>query len=313
MHKPEGIFKGPGSARVIHGCALDPGKNLCMGYNFIPVDRDQLYLLPPSIKDWLPEDHVAFFVLDVVEEIDLTGIYSDYRPDGWGAAAHEPAMMTALLVYAYCVGVRSSRQIERACHFDVRHRHRPRSGGISVGWSSFVSRGSSVVQGLDGTKMATDASRGANRSKAYIDAEVEKILADAARIDAEEDARFGPDNRGDEPPAALRSREERRRRFAQAKARLEAEEATAQAEYEALLARRAATEAELGRKLRGRRPVRRPHRAVRLRHEHARRRCCPRRRPMRASISSDYDVVRNHSIARPITSASRILTPLQSS
>ena len=108
--------------RVIHGSELDTGKNLRMGYNFIPVDRDQLYLLPPSIKDWLPEDHVAFFVLDVVEEIDLTGIYSDYRPDGWGASAHEPAMMTALLVYAYCVGVRSSRQIERACHFDVAFR-----------------------------------------------------------------------------------------------------------------------------------------------------------------------------------------------
>ena len=103
--------------------------------------------------------------------------------------------------------------------------------------------------------MATDALRGANRTKAYIDAEVEKILADTARIDAEEDTQFGPDNRGDERPAALRSREERRKRFAQAKARLDAEEATAQAEYEALLARRAATEAELGRKLRGRRPV----------------------------------------------------------
>jgi len=248
-----------------------------MGHNFIPVDRDQLYLLPPSIKDWLPEDHVAFFVLDVTEEMDLSGIYSDYRPDGWGAAAHEPAMMTALLVYAYCVGVRSSRQIERACHFDVafrviaanqtpdhttisrfRARHEQALARVfneSLRLCASAGMTSVGVVALDGTKMATDASRGANRTKAYIDAEVEKILADAARIDAEEDARFGPDNRGDEPPAALRSREERRRRFAQAKARLDAEEATAKAEYEALLARRAATEAELGRKLRGRRPV----------------------------------------------------------
>ena len=93
-----------------------------MGYNFLPVERDQLYLMPPSVTDWLPQDHLAFFVLDAVEQMDLSAFYADYRQDGWGAAAHEPAMMVGLLVYAYCVGVRSSRQVERACHLDVAFR-----------------------------------------------------------------------------------------------------------------------------------------------------------------------------------------------
>jgi len=77
-------------------------------YNFLPVERDQSFLLPPSMTDWLPEDHLAFFVLDVVENMDLRPFYLGYRQDGWGGAAHEPRMMVALLLYAYCVGERSS-------------------------------------------------------------------------------------------------------------------------------------------------------------------------------------------------------------
>ena len=77
-------------------------------------DRDQLYLLPVSIAEWLPEDHLAWFVLDAVDEMDLDGFSAGYRADGWGGAAHHPQMMVALLLYAYSIGVRSSRRIERA-------------------------------------------------------------------------------------------------------------------------------------------------------------------------------------------------------
>jgi len=86
-----------------------------VAFNFLPCDRDQPYLLPPSLKDWLPEDHLAFFLLDAVKEMDLHSFYVGYREDGWGAPAFEPAMMVSLLLYAYCIGERSSRRIERRC------------------------------------------------------------------------------------------------------------------------------------------------------------------------------------------------------
>jgi len=79
-------------------------------------------LLPPSLREWLPEDHLAWFVLDAVDEIDLSAFYGGYREDGWGRAAFEPAMMVALLLYAYAVGERSSRGIERRCREDVAFR-----------------------------------------------------------------------------------------------------------------------------------------------------------------------------------------------
>ena len=90
--------------------------------NFLSCDRDQELLLPPSLREWLAEDHLAWFVLDAVDEIDLSAFYGDYRDDGWGRAAFEPAMMVALLLYAYAVGERSSRQIERRCREDVGFR-----------------------------------------------------------------------------------------------------------------------------------------------------------------------------------------------
>src|SRR3954449_9343089 len=93
-----------------------------MAQNFIACDREQALLLPPSLREWLPEDHLAWFVLDAVEEIDLCAFYAAYREDGWGRAAFEPQMMVALLLYAYAVGERSSRGIERRCREDVAFR-----------------------------------------------------------------------------------------------------------------------------------------------------------------------------------------------
>ncbi|HEV2772805.1 MAG TPA: transposase [Thermoleophilaceae bacterium] len=93
-----------------------------MAQNFLPCDREQELLLPPSLHEWLPEDHLAWFVLDAVAQFDAEPFYASYRRDGWGAAAHDPQMMVALLVYAYAIGERSLRAIERRCSEDVAFR-----------------------------------------------------------------------------------------------------------------------------------------------------------------------------------------------
>src|SRR3954466_12231863 len=93
-----------------------------MAQNFIACDRDQELLLPPSLREWLPDNHLAWFVLDAVEAMDLGQFYLAYRADGHGRAAHDPSMMVALLLYAYAVGERSSRGIERRCQEDVAFR-----------------------------------------------------------------------------------------------------------------------------------------------------------------------------------------------
>ncbi len=90
-----------------------------MGQNFLSCDRNQQYLMPPSVSEWLAEDHLVWFLLEVVDELDLGKLYAAYRADGWGRAAHNPSMMLALLLYAYCLGERSSRRIEARCRQDV--------------------------------------------------------------------------------------------------------------------------------------------------------------------------------------------------
>jgi transposase len=246
-----------------------------MAYNFVTPERDQLYLLPPSLSDWLPEDHLAWFVLDCVEEMDLQVFYGDYRGDGWGGAAHHPKTMVALLVYAYCLGVRSSRQIERACHVDVgfrvicaglfpdhttiaRFRQRHEAALKSVFTASLrlcatAGMTSVGIVAVDGTKMAVNASMSANHTKQTIDDAVEEMFADAKATDAAEDACLG-DARGDEPPAVLRGRADRRRRFKAAKEMLDKELEDQRAAHESHLAERAAEEERRGTKLRGRKP-----------------------------------------------------------
>jgi transposase len=95
---------------------------LAVPQNFIECDRDQELLLPPSLHEWLPHDHLAWFVIDAVAEMDLGTFYAAYREDGWGRAAFDPRMMVALLLYAYAVGERSARKIERRCQDDVAFR-----------------------------------------------------------------------------------------------------------------------------------------------------------------------------------------------
>jgi transposase len=98
------------------------GIGSAMAYNFLACDRDQAFLLPPDLRDWLPSGHLAWFVLDVVDQLDLGPFLKAYRADGHGRAAYQPRMLLAVLLYGYCTGIRSSRQIERRCHEDIAFR-----------------------------------------------------------------------------------------------------------------------------------------------------------------------------------------------
>ena len=247
-----------------------------MAANFLLCDRDQELLLPPSLREWLPDDHLAWFVLDAVEEIDLGAFYGAYREDGWGRAAFDPRMMVALLLYSYAVGERSSRGIERRCREDVafrvitanqvpdhatiarfRARHEQALANTFVQVLALCAKAGLVSVGvvaLDGSLLAGNASPQASRSYASIREEVERMLAEAARADAEEDERLG-DARGDELPAELVDPRSRRERLRRCREQLEREQADEQTAYQENLARRAAWEAEHGRKLGGRKPT----------------------------------------------------------
>jgi transposase len=240
-----------------------------MAYNFVAGDRDQLLLMPPSMSEWLPSGHLAWFVLDVVGEFDLAAFVAAYRSDGRGGAAYDPSMMVGLLVYAYCVGERSSRTIERRCAEDVAFRviaanqfpdhatiarfratHQEALAELFGQVLRLCARAGLIRAGLlavDGTRMEANASRDANRTAEQL---AREIVEDAARVDAEEDERFG-DARGDELPAELVG-SGRRARIRALLDDLEAD--AAKHSYAAQLARRAEIEAATGRRLRGRQP-----------------------------------------------------------
>jgi transposase len=214
-----------------------------MAQNFIVCDREQELLLPPSLREWLSEDHLAWCVLESVAEMDLSAFYGDYRQDGHGRAAHDPAMMVALFVYAYAIGVRSSRGIERHCRDDVafrvlaanqapdhatiarfRARHEEAIAGLFGEVLELCARAGLVKVGVvavDGTKIAAAATHHATRSYEQI---AKEIVEEAARIDAAEDELFG-DARGDELPPGFQTSGDRRQRLREAKQALEAERA----------------------------------------------------------------------------------------
>jgi transposase len=245
-----------------------------VSYNFTLVDRDQLMVLPPSVAEWLPEDHLAWFVLDVVDEFDLSAFLAGYRVDGRGGAAYHPAMMLGLVVYAYAIGERSSRRIERRCIEDVAFRvvaanqrpdhatiarfranHAEALAGLFGQVLALCARAGVLRPGLvaiDGTKLAANASRDANRTAVQL---AEQILAEAAAVDAAEDAAAGNVDADDGGlPEELRSRGGRRRaRLRELLDELEAE--AHDKSYEAHLERRAEIEAATGRPIRGRRPT----------------------------------------------------------
>ncbi len=234
------------------------------------AERDQLIKLPPSVADWLPENHLAFFVLDVVSELDLDAFYAEYREDGRGGAAYDPALVLAVLVYAYCVGERSSRRIERRLVEDVAFRvvganqlldhatlarfRRRHAEAIAELFGQVlalcVKEGlvDSKVISIDGTKIEANASAWANRTRRQL---ADEILAEAERQDTEEDERVG-ESRGDELPPNWARRDNRRARVREALRQLDEQGA---ADFESHLAERTAREQALGHKLPGRKPV----------------------------------------------------------
>src|SRR4051794_7305106 len=104
------------------GSVRPAGEHRRMAQNFLPCERDQPLLLPTDLRDWLPEDHLAWFVISSVEALDLSAFDAAYRSDGHGRAPHDPRMMVALVLYAYATGERSSRAVERRCREDVAYR-----------------------------------------------------------------------------------------------------------------------------------------------------------------------------------------------
>jgi transposase len=208
-------------------------------HNFRPYDPDQMMLMPPSLHDWLPDDHLAHFVRETIEELNLAAILDTYDGSKGGCPAYNAVMMTQLLTYGYCVGVRSSRKIERATTESVpfrvlaanqhpdhdtiaafRRRHAEALAGLFKQILELCRERGMVKLGhvvIDGTKVRANASKHKAMSygrmkKKDVDLKelAKQILADAERIDAEEEALYGKGKRGDELPEEFRNAKTRR-------------------------------------------------------------------------------------------------------
>jgi transposase len=226
-----------------------------MAHSYKSSDRDQLFLLPPDMREWLADDHLAWFVLEVIAKLDTAELHERRRLGGPGREAYDPDMLLGLLLYSYCTGERSSRRIERLCEVDVAYRViaanlRPDHTTIA----RFRAENEAVIAGLfqkvlflcgkaglvslaviavDGTKMKADASKKANRTHEQLEAEASRILKEAAEVDAAEDALYG-DARGDELAPEFADPRTRKARIAAALAELEQKEAAERAsEHEA--------------------------------------------------------------------------------
>jgi transposase len=236
---------------------------------FRPYEPDQSLLLPPNLNDWLPEGHPASFIREVVRKLDLSAIYGAYADGARGGKPPcDPRMMTGLLLYAYCTGLRSSRKIEKATYesvpfrvlaadqhpdhdtiCDFRKRHLEALSGLFVQVLDICREAGLAKLGhvaLDGTKVLANASKHKAMSygrmkkrRAELDAEVAELMAKAEAVDAQEDAKFGRGVRGDELPEELLFRETRLAKIEEAMAALEAE---AKAEADAKRAEIAAKE-----------------------------------------------------------------------
>src|SRR3954454_3373859 len=240
-----------------------------MPQNFIACDREQALLLPPSLREWLPAGHLAWFVLDAVEQVDLTAFYAAYRADGHGRAAHDPAMMVALVLYAYAVGERSSRGIEKRCVEDVafrvvaanqapdhttvnrfRARHQDALAdlfGEVLGLCAQAGAVSVGVIALDATRMRANAADSASRTYEQL---AREILEEAAAVDAAEDELYG-EARGDELPPELADPATRRAKLKEARDRLRADWVAKQRELADWQQAKADYTARTGKKLGG--------------------------------------------------------------
>jgi transposase len=247
-----------------------------MGYNFKGGNREQMYLMPPSVREWLPEKDLAWFILDAVEQMKLGEFYRKYNASGKGQAAYDPSLMVSLMLYAYCMGERSSRKIERLCERDIAFkivaantvpdhttisRFRQEKGEEleelfteALKLSARAGLVKAGVVALDGTKMKADAALEANRSYAHIEEEVKDMFKEAAETDAKEDELYGKDKRGDELPEELQDRSSRLLRLKECKRQLEEEAMEEGARKKEKIKAREAEEGMTGKKKRGRKP-----------------------------------------------------------
>jgi transposase len=245
-----------------------------MAQNFIGCDRDQVLLLPADLGEWLPSGHLARFVIETVDQLELSAIYGYYRQDGHGRPAHDPAMMVALLLYAYAVGVTSSRAVERRCVDDVAFRviscnrqpdhstiarflirHRDAVEGLFFEVLAMCQRSGMVRVGtvaVDSTKLAANASAAENRTLEGLEAEARRIIEEAIETDAREDALYG-DKRGDELPDELADPRTRKARIKELLERARRERAAAGAKREQQLATHQ-PDARTGKRSKGRPP-----------------------------------------------------------
>ncbi len=222
-----------------------------MAKTFRPYEPDQLLLMPPALADWVPEDHLARYVSDLADSLDLTAIEASYTEER-GSPPYHPRMMVKVLLYAYATGTYSSRKIARrlvedvALRFlaagnepdfrtlsDFRKRHSAALAGLFTQVLRLCRRTGLVKLGqvaIDSTKIKANASKHKAMSygrmgekEAALQAEIAELLRRAEQADRDEDARYGPDRRGDELPAELARRESRLKKIQEAKAALEAE------------------------------------------------------------------------------------------
>jgi transposase len=214
-----------------------------MSQRFVACDREQSFLMPPDVREWLPENHLAWFVISAVEEMSLDAFYAAHRVDGRSRPPYDPAMMVALLLYAYARGIPSSRVIERACAEDVAfrviaaqqrpdhatiarflERHQDALAGLFAEVLTLCARSGLAKVGViavDGTKVQANASRNENLDYEQL---AREIVQEAIATDAAEDELYG-EARGDELPAELSTEQGRRGWLREAKKRLEAERA----------------------------------------------------------------------------------------
>lgn len=263
-----------------------------MAKRYRPVARDQGFLLPPDMREWLPDDHPVWLVITVAERhLDLAAVHALRRAGGAGAAGYDPAMLTALLVWAYANRVTSSRRIEALCRTDIAFRvicagdvpdhvtiARFRAGlGPAAGvlfdqvlaLCARLGMGQLGLVALDGMKIAASASMSANRTERKLRELAEQLAAEHAATDAAEDELFGPGVRGDEVPPELADPRTRGERIAAALAGLQAEREAAAAARDQQAQEYLAAEAARTRPQRGSMPYAAAVAAARIRLEKA--------------------------------------------
>lgn len=247
-----------------------------MAHFFREPDRRQRFLLPVDMMDWLPEGDIVHVVVDAVGLMDLSDFEATCKVGRAGQPPFAPAMLLALLIYAYSHGVRSSRAVERLCRRDAgyrfivgddvpdhsviarfRQRHAERMKGVFLQVLELCREAGLIRLGLvalDGTKVKANASLDANRTASTIEEQIDRVLAEAEATDAREDRQFGPEANGPAMPGDLKRRGERLARLKACQEKLQAQAAAAADRQEKKIAAREAEEKATGKRKRGRKP-----------------------------------------------------------